>query len=72
MAKMAPKSEKNATPIAREATLKRGFRKNPSWSIGSAIRSSQRTKAVPSTAAVAKQERMSGLVHPRPGASMIP
>ena len=72
VAKIAPKSEKNAIPIAADATLKRGLRKNESWSIGSAVRSSQRTNAVARTAAATKHERISGFVHPCSGASITP
>ena len=71
-AKIAPNSEKNAMLIAADAMLKRGLRKNDRFSIGSGVRSSQRTNAAASAAALPKQARMSVLVQPRFGASMTP
>ena len=71
-AKIAPNREKNARLMPPDAMLKRGLRKNDRFSIGSGVRSSQRTNAAASTAALPKQPRVSVLVQPWFGASMTP
>jgi hypothetical protein len=72
IAKIEPNSANDAKPMPSDATLKRGLRNRSRFSIGVATRSSQRMNARPSTAATAKQPRISGLVQPSFCASMIP
>ena len=55
-----------------DAAVKRGFLKKVTSNIGSAECSSWTANRVRSTAAAAKQPRMTPSVHPRPGASMRP
>jgi hypothetical protein len=69
--KIVPKRAKKASAIAPLAAEKRRLRNSRTSSIGVRVRSSQATKPARSDAASAKPARMTGLVQPRSGASMI-
>ena len=62
-AKTEPNSEKDATLMVADATLKRGSRKNERSSIGSGVRNPSHERS-DGTAAVAKQPTRTGLVQP--------
>ena len=70
MRKMKPNSEKKAMVTEPLAAEKAGTLNRVTSSIGSAVRRSTTTNAVPSRAVPANPAMLEGAPQPRPGASM--
>src|SRR5690349_13353467 len=70
-AKIPPNSANEASPIAPDATEKRGSRKNDRFSMGWLVRSSQTTNSAESSVPAANADSTTGSGQPVWGASMI-